>query len=48
MRPLQRPAQTEGPEGVGHTLTTMPLPQLQLMYHEAFSNFKNVSALLFR
>lgn len=33
--------------GVGG-LTTMPLPQLQLIYHEAFPNFKNVSGLLLR
>lgn len=33
--------------GVGR-LTPMLLPQLQLIYDEAFSSFKNVSALLFR
>lgn len=33
--------------GVGR-LTPMLLPQIQLIYHEVFSSFKNVSALLFR
>lgn len=43
-------ASADGGTGGGVlTLTSMPLPQqLQLIYHEAFPNFKNVSALLFR
>lgn len=46
MGTLQRPAQMEGLKG--RTLTPTPLPQLQLVYREAFSNFKNVSGPLFR
>lgn len=38
----------EGHKAGVDRLTSMPLSQLQLIYQEAFSSFKNVSALLFR